>query len=92
MKNVLGLSVRGMKFVGKVISDKAKKTVVVEIPLTKYISKYRRWAKTRSRLVAHNPDKIGAKIGDIVEIMETRRKSKTKSKIVIRIIKKGREG
>jgi hypothetical protein len=41
-----------------------------------------------SRIPVHNPDAIGAKLGDEVEIAECRKISKTKAWTVIRIMKK----
>lgn len=82
------ISIRGARLVGKVVSDKSKKTVVVERDVTKKVSKYKRRARGRSRIQAHNPDEIGAKVGDTVRIGETRKISKTKSWIVIEIISK----
>lgn len=83
------LSIRGARIVGRVVSDKSKKTVVVERDVTKKITKYKRLARSRSRIQAHNPDEIGAKVGDIVKIGETRKISKTKSWVVMEIISKG---
>jgi small subunit ribosomal protein S17 len=82
------ISVRGARLVGRVVSDKNKKTVVVERDVTKKVSKYKRMARGRSRIQAHNPDEIGAKVGDMVKIGETRKISKTKSWIVLEIISK----
>jgi small subunit ribosomal protein S17 len=79
---------RGARLVGRVVSDKNKKTVVVERDVTKKVSKYKRMARGRSRVQAHNPDEIGATVGDIVRIGETRKISKTKSWIVLEIISK----
>ncbi len=86
------LAVRGGRLTGKVVSDKSKKTVIVERDVVKRIGKYKRMAKGRSRIPAHNPDEIGAKTGDLVRIGETRKISKTKSWIVLEIIKKAEEG
>jgi len=82
------ISVRGARLVGKVVSDKSKKTVVVERDVIKKVSKYKRRARGRSRIQAHNPDEIGAKVGDMVRIGETRKISKTKSWTVLEIISK----
>ena len=82
------ISIRGARLVGKVVSDKSKKTVVVERDVIKKVSKYKRMARGRSRIQAHNPDEIGAKVGDRVRIGETRKISKTKSWIVIEILSK----
>jgi small subunit ribosomal protein S17 len=82
------ISSRGARLVGRVVSDKNKKTVVVERDVTKKVSKYKRMARGRSRIQAHNPDEIGAKVGDIVRIGETRKISKTKSWTVLEILSK----
>ncbi|MBU0527902.1 MAG: 30S ribosomal protein S17 [Candidatus Micrarchaeota archaeon] len=84
-----GIATRGGILTGIVVSDKMKKTVVIERDVTKYFSKYKKYAKTNSRIVAHNPDSIGAKVGDLVTIAETRKLSKTKAWMVVEIIKKG---
>ncbi|AJF60351.1 MAG: 30S ribosomal protein S17 [Candidatus Diapherotrites archaeon] len=81
----LGLSTRGNVFTGKVVSDKAPKTVIVERSITHYIPKYERYKKVKSRIAAHNPEWINAKVGDIVTIAETRKISKTKSFVVTSI-------
>ncbi|MEM4555011.1 MAG: 30S ribosomal protein S17 [Candidatus Anstonellaceae archaeon] len=79
---------RGHIKVGRVVSDRAKKTVIVEMDTLEYFPKYKRYARSKSRIPAHNPDSIGAKLGDIVEIAECRKISKTKAWIVTKIIKK----
>lgn len=73
---------------GTVVSDRSKKTVVVEYDSLDVFPKYKRYARSKSRLPAHNPDSIGAKLGDMVEIAETRKISKTKSWIVTKILEK----
>ncbi|AEF96452.1 30S ribosomal protein S17 [Methanotorris igneus] len=77
------LSVRGQMFEGVVVSDKAHKTVVIKREIVKYLKKYERYEKRTSKLVAHNPECINAKVGDIVRVMECRPISKTKSFVVI---------
>lgn len=76
------LSTRGRSFVGRVVSDRMAKTVTVEWERRRYVPKYQRYEKRRTRVKAH--DETGAKIGDIVEIRETRPISKTKNFLVIR--------
>ncbi len=83
-----GLKYRGMQFEGMVVSDKAKKTVIVEVDYTKYVYKYERSLRKRSRIPAHNPECINAKHGDLVNIAETRRLSKSKTFVVTNIVKK----
>ncbi len=77
------LPVRGQILEGKVVSDKAPKTVVVLRSYLKEIAKYERYEKRRSRIHAHNPPCINAKVGDIVKIAECRPLSKTKSFVVV---------
>jgi len=84
------LSTRGAVSEGIVVSDKGKKTVIVERRYVRYIPKYERYARSRSRIPAHNPDCIGAKLGDRVRIAECRKISKTKAWIVVEIL--GKEG
>jgi small subunit ribosomal protein S17 len=82
------ISTRGHTKRGTVVSDRSKKTVVVESDALEYFPKYRRYARSKSRVHAHNPDSVGAKLGDEVEIAECRKISKTKAWIVTRIIAK----
>ncbi|MFH0927482.1 MAG: 30S ribosomal protein S17, partial [Candidatus Micrarchaeota archaeon] len=83
------ISTRGFTVQGVVVSDKRKKTVTVQRDLVSYVPKYRRYARKISKIAAHNPDEIGAKLGDLVEIAECRKISKTKAWIVTKIVKKG---
>ena len=82
------ISTRGRTFTGKVIKDKMAKTVTVEWDRQKYVPKYERYEKRRSRVKAHNPESINAKEGDIVVIEETRPLSKTKNFIITKIVEK----
>ena len=82
------ISVRGNVFTGAVISAKPNKTVIVERPMVKFVPKYERYTKSKSRITAHNPECINAKEDDVVKIGETRKLSKTKSFVVIEIIGK----
>ena len=80
------VSVRGHIKQGTVVSDRSKKTVVVESDTLDYFPKYKRSARSKSRLHVHNPDSIKAKLGDLVEVAECRKISKTKAWIVTKII------
>ncbi|MCX8163218.1 MAG: 30S ribosomal protein S17 [Candidatus Micrarchaeota archaeon] len=80
---------RGLIFSGIVVSDRAKKTVIVQRDLVSYIPKYQRYARKISKIAAHNPENINAQVGDIVQIAECRKISKTKAWIVTKILKKG---
>ena len=88
MSETKTISTRGRTFTGVVISDKMNKTVTVEWARRKYIPKYERYQKRRTKVKAHNPDSINAEKGDEVIIQETRPISKTKNFIVISIVKK----
>ncbi|HLC68384.1 MAG TPA: 30S ribosomal protein S17 [Candidatus Bilamarchaeaceae archaeon] len=78
--------VRGGRMEAQVVSANAKHTVSVERPLTAYLSKYRRWARENSRIIAHNPACINAKLGDRVVIGETRKLSRTKAWTILEVV------
>lgn len=80
------LKTRGRILEGVVISDKMRNSVVVKRELLEYISKYERYAKKSSKITAHNPPCINAKLGDNVKIAECKPISKTKSFVVIKVI------
>jgi small subunit ribosomal protein S17 len=82
------LSVRGGFLEGLVVSSKGRRTVIVERPMVRFIPKYERFARSRSRIAAHNPDCIGAKEGDVVRIAECRKLSRTKAWTVVEVLKK----
>jgi small subunit ribosomal protein S17 len=88
MSETKPISIRGRTFTGIVISDKMNKTVTVEWARRKYIPKYERYQKRRTKVKAHNPIEINAEKGDEVIIQETRPLSKTKNFIVLSIVKK----
>jgi small subunit ribosomal protein S17 len=79
------LSTRGRSHVGTVIANKMSKTVTVEWERRRYVPKFQRYEKRRTRVKAH--DELGVKIGDVVEIIETRPISKTKNFLVKRVVK-----
>jgi small subunit ribosomal protein S17 len=62
--------------VGKVISDKMKNTVVVEVGRSMAHPLYHKQMRKNSKFHAHN--EIGAKTGDTVRLVEIRPMSKTK--------------
>ncbi|MEM4295829.1 MAG: 30S ribosomal protein S17 [Candidatus Anstonellales archaeon] len=83
---------RGMRLTGVVVSTKRKKTITIERALTKFLQKYKRWARIKSKINAHVPKDIDINNGDLVEIAQTRKISKTKSWVVTKIIKRAEEG
>ena len=83
-----GLKTHGKEIEGIVVSDKAKKTAIVEHAYTTFLPKYERSLRKTSRIAAYLPECIGAKTGDTVIISATRRLSKTKAFVVTKIVKK----
>ncbi|MCK4243589.1 30S ribosomal protein S17 [Candidatus Bathyarchaeota archaeon] len=77
------LSIRKRVFVGTVVSDKMKNSVVVRRDYHHYEKKFLRYDRRHSHIAAHNPSCIEAKRGDVVKIAECRPLSKTISFVVI---------
>jgi len=67
----------GRTMVGKIVSNKMQKTIVVLVERTVKHPKYGKIMKRRTKVHAHDEGQIG-KIGDTVKISETRPLSKTK--------------
>lgn len=63
--------------VGKVVSTKMKKTVVVEVETSKPHPLYKKIVKKRKKYQAHN-ESLNLQVGDQVEIVSTRPISKEK--------------
>ncbi len=63
--------------IGKVISDKMQKTVVVMVERKVQHSKFKKFVKQKKKFMAHDEDKR-CHVGDKVKIIETRPLSKTK--------------
>jgi len=82
------LKTRGNEIEGIVVRDKAKKSVIVEHAYTTFLTKYERSLRKTSRIAAYNPECINARTGDKVLLSETRRLSKTKSFVVMKILNK----
>lgn len=76
------ISVRGRVFQGSVRSAKSRNTVIVEWGYHRFIPKYERYERRKSRVVAHNPPCIHAREGELVVIAECRPISKTKHFVV----------
>ncbi|MBW2968502.1 30S ribosomal protein S17 [Candidatus Woesearchaeota archaeon] len=78
------LSLHGRSFTGTVISTKMQKTAVIEWEFKRFVPKFERYEKRKSKIKAHNADCLKIKKGDIVEIKECRPLSKTKHFIIIK--------
>jgi len=77
------LPIRGRILEGVVVSAKMDKTVIVRHDYLKYVPKFMRYERRRSRIPSHNPPCIDAKEGDRVIIAECRPISKTVSFVVV---------
>ncbi len=73
--------------VGKVISNKMDKTIVVAVETSEKHPLYKKVMKTTYKLKAHDEENV-AQVGDIVEVMETRPLSKDKRWRLVSIITK----
>lgn len=72
---------------GKVVSDKMDKSIVVEVATNKSHPLYSKRVKYSVKIKAHD-EHNEAKMGDIVEIMETRPLSATKHFRLVKIVEK----
>lgn len=63
--------------IGKVVSNKMNKTIVIEVERKLIHQKYRKVVIKHKRYKAHNED-VELKVGDMVSIVETRPISKDK--------------
>lgn len=71
--------------VGKIVSDKMQKTIVVMVERTVKHPKYGKIMKRRTKLHAHDENQLG-KIGNTVKIRETRPISKNKCWELVEVI------
>ena len=74
-------------FVGKVVSDKRTKTVTVLVERRTMHELYGKIVGKSSKYHAHD-EKGEFRLGDVIEITESRPISKTKTWIVTRLVKK----
>jgi small subunit ribosomal protein S17 len=81
---------RRKSMVGRVVSNKMDKTVVVVIERLSRHRLYGKVIKLRKRMKAHDADNA-CKIGDVVRIVEGRPLSKEKTWVVQEIVRSGAE-
>jgi small subunit ribosomal protein S17 len=74
---------------GKVVSNKMQKSIVVAIERRMPHSLYRKYSTRTTKLMAHD-EKQEAGIGDMVKIMETRPLSKNKRWRLVEVIEKAK--
>jgi small subunit ribosomal protein S17 len=72
------------RLVGEIVSDKPDKTVVVQVSRKKLHPRYKKYVSKHHKYYAHDEENR-CKIGDLVEIEETRPLSKLKHFRVVRI-------
>jgi small subunit ribosomal protein S17 len=78
---------RRKTLVGKVVSDRSDKTIVVEVTWRAPHPLYRKVVRRRSKFAAHDKSNL-ARTGDMVMIMETRPLSKTKRWRLVEVLQK----
>jgi small subunit ribosomal protein S17 len=75
--------------IGRVLSDKMQKSIVVAIERRVPHGLYRKYFKRTSKLMAHDEHQA-AKVGDLVRIMEVRRLSSKKRWRLVEVIEKAK--
>ncbi len=78
------------KLVGRVVSDKMQKTIIVMVTRRVRETMYDKYVTRRAKYVAHD-EKDEMKVGDKVEIVEHRPLSRTKRWKVVRLIERPAE-
>jgi len=81
---------RKRTLLGRVLSDKMEKTVVVEVSRRVKDPRYMKYIEKRARYAAHDENNE-CKCGDKVEIIESRPLSKRKRWVVSKVIEKAVE-
>ena len=77
------------ELIGKVVSDKMSKTIVVEIVQRRMHPIYHKYLKVSRRVKAHD-EKEESKVGDKVKIIEARPISKEKRWMLVGILEKSK--
>lgn len=75
------------RLVGRVTSDKMQKTVVVSVETLKRHPLYNKVIRRTNKYKAHNPDDA-AKMGDLVQIVESQPLSREKRWAVEKVLQK----
>jgi small subunit ribosomal protein S17 len=78
------------EIIGKVVSDKMTKSVVVTIERQVRHGMYGKQQRLTSRFMAHD-EKSEAKVGDTVALVASRPLSRRKRWVVTRVVQKARE-
>jgi len=83
----MGESNKRKSFIGRVVSDKMDKTVVLAVTRRVAHSRYNKVVKRTTKYKAHD-EKNECKVGDMVRVIETRPMSKDKRWKVLEIVEK----
>jgi small subunit ribosomal protein S17 len=75
------------EMVGRVVSDKMDKTVVVEVTDRVMEPRYKKYLKRVRKMKAHD-EKNECHVGDRVKMIETRPLSATKNWVVLEVVEK----
>ena len=78
------------EIVGKVVSDKMDKSVVVTVERQVRDEVYGKQQRLTSRFMAHD-EKNEAKVGDRVALVQSRPLSRRKRWVVVRVVEKSRD-
>ena len=62
---------------GKVVKNKSEKTIIVDVESTYMHKKYKKFLRKNKKFAVHDEENV-SKIGDVVQIIESRPISKTK--------------
>ena len=62
---------------GKVVKNKSEKTIIVDVESTYMHKKYKKILRKNKKFAVHDEENV-SKIGDVVQIIESRPISKTK--------------
>ncbi len=84
------MSARRQFKVGRVVSNKMQKSIVVAVDYLKPHPLYRKIIRKTNKFHVHDEENT-CRIGDVVRIGETRPLSKTKRWEVVEIVKRGEE-
>ncbi|MGF0039551.1 30S ribosomal protein S17 [Peptoniphilaceae bacterium SGI.131] len=75
--------------IGLVVSDKMDKTIVVEVSTSIKHPMYKKFIKRSKKIKAHDENNV-AKLGDKVQVMETRPLSKTKRYRLVEVLEQAK--
>lgn len=78
------------RLVGVVVSDKMDKTIVVMVERRKAHPLYKKYYTRRKKFLAHD-EQNECRVGDVVQIMETRPLSRRKRWRLVKILERGQQ-